>query len=64
MAALKMCKLLAWTNNKLCDFKANNDNYSLLMYVVDLIDKNYNECKDWIAVFNDCKECSKTKMRD
>jgi hypothetical protein len=34
------------------------------MYVVDLIDKNYNECKDWIAVFNDCKECSKTKMRD
>jgi len=47
--------------DKLRDFKGNGNTYSLLMYVVDIINKSYPDCKDWIDIFNECEDGSKIK---
>jgi len=62
--------------DKLRDLKANKpsaddekapavgDKYTLLMYLVDMVKKQYPDCLDWVEIFENCPECKRIKIVD
>eukprot|EP01084_Bolivina_argentea_P286179 490893_1 len=42
----------------------NNVDYSLLIYLVDMVDENYPQLSNWVDVFNDVEKCLKIDFHE
>merc|ERR1712176_348495 len=40
----------------------HTDKYTLLMYLVDMVNQKYPELADWTQIFKNCKACKKIKI--